>query len=433
MLSLYVHTAANSIRSALLRDETDVTRLGRAPEFMLGDNRTIRLYLVESDDTFDASSGAGGYTPTLALAPESPIPSGGTFFIGVGADLTSGTLTSGKRYLVRTFVAGDDFANVGGVNATGSVFVASGTTPTTWTNASVLEEITTDLAHNATAAAVETALNATATLAAAGSVDVVSSSEGVGYEVTWRSPGARSILRPSGRDLTPSSAAAAAEVVAGDGSTQEVQSLRLQTRTLALCDSWTPITNGWEGTLSLSTVEALLALGNRSSVAVLLEVEVAGPSSYRRTYVQQAATLFKDRIDAGTLGEAPAGTIYSAAEVDGLLEGLIDEGSASVSSSGSTSLTWPTGCRHLSFRLAITALASGDPRTFTLPDGTPDGCILDLYVALPATAGGTFTLRRSTGPTTLDTFTLDGSGDDVAYRLTSRGGVWVLDSALYPA
>ena len=55
---------------------------------------------------------------------------------------TSGTLTVGKRYRITTFVAGDSFTNVGAAsNATGVEFVATGTTPTTWTNSSTLNKI----------------------------------------------------------------------------------------------------------------------------------------------------------------------------------------------------------------------------------------------------------------------------------------------------
>ncbi len=51
---------------------------------------------------------------------------------------TSGTVTIGKQYQIDTFVAGDDFTNIGGVNTSGTRFVATGTTPTTWTNSSSL-------------------------------------------------------------------------------------------------------------------------------------------------------------------------------------------------------------------------------------------------------------------------------------------------------
>ena len=52
--------------------------------------------------------------------------------------LTSGTLVAGQEYTIDTFAAGDDFANVGGTNETGNVFVATGTAPTTWVNSSSL-------------------------------------------------------------------------------------------------------------------------------------------------------------------------------------------------------------------------------------------------------------------------------------------------------
>lgn len=59
-----------------------------------------------------------------------------------GATATSGTLTVGKRYRLKDWITGDDFTNVGaGSNADGVEFVATGTTPTTWTNSSVVESI----------------------------------------------------------------------------------------------------------------------------------------------------------------------------------------------------------------------------------------------------------------------------------------------------
>jgi hypothetical protein len=55
---------------------------------------------------------------------------------------TSGTLTVGKKYRITTFVAGDSFTNIGASsNATGVEFTTTGTTPTTWTNGSTLNEI----------------------------------------------------------------------------------------------------------------------------------------------------------------------------------------------------------------------------------------------------------------------------------------------------
>ena len=59
-----------------------------------------------------------------------------------GATATSGTLTVGKRYRLRDWITGDNFTNVGaGSNADGVEFIATGTTPTTWANSSVVENI----------------------------------------------------------------------------------------------------------------------------------------------------------------------------------------------------------------------------------------------------------------------------------------------------
>ena len=59
-----------------------------------------------------------------------------------GTTATSGTLTVGKRYRIDTFNAGDDFTNIGAAsNASGVEFIATGTTPTTWTNSSVVAQL----------------------------------------------------------------------------------------------------------------------------------------------------------------------------------------------------------------------------------------------------------------------------------------------------
>jgi hypothetical protein len=53
----------------------------------------------------------------------------------------AGPLITGSTYYIALYEATDDFANVGGTNVTGNIFVASGTTPTTYTNASILIRI----------------------------------------------------------------------------------------------------------------------------------------------------------------------------------------------------------------------------------------------------------------------------------------------------
>ena len=55
--------------------------------------------------------------------------------------ITAGPLVVGTVYTITTYVAGDDFTNVGGTNVTGDVFTATGTTPTTYTNGSALSGV----------------------------------------------------------------------------------------------------------------------------------------------------------------------------------------------------------------------------------------------------------------------------------------------------
>jgi hypothetical protein len=59
----------------------------------------------------------------------------------ISGTITSGSLVVGNRYTIRTYVAGDNFVNVGGTNVTGNTFIATGTNPTVYSNASTLDWI----------------------------------------------------------------------------------------------------------------------------------------------------------------------------------------------------------------------------------------------------------------------------------------------------
>jgi len=80
------------------------------------------------------------------------IGAGGSVFVDIGdkyivgnaqVTATSGLLVVGRYYTITDFIAGDNFTNVasvysGTINTDGCVFLATGTTPTTWTNLSIL-------------------------------------------------------------------------------------------------------------------------------------------------------------------------------------------------------------------------------------------------------------------------------------------------------
>lgn len=58
-----------------------------------------------------------------------------------GPDITTGPLTVGETYKITTYGSGDDFSNIGGTNEEGNVFTATGDTPETWSNGSVLKAV----------------------------------------------------------------------------------------------------------------------------------------------------------------------------------------------------------------------------------------------------------------------------------------------------
>jgi hypothetical protein len=73
----------------------------------------------------------------------------GADFNSAGTTATSGTLVIGKKYRLTDWITNDDFTNVGAAsNADGVEFVATGTTPTTWTNSSVVTSLGLVLAND---------------------------------------------------------------------------------------------------------------------------------------------------------------------------------------------------------------------------------------------------------------------------------------------
>jgi len=78
-------------------------------------------------------------TEVKEFSSGSPIP---WKYVGASeTEQTSGTLTIGKAYRINNWITNDDFTNIGGTNVDGTEFVATGTTPTTWTNNSTVVPI----------------------------------------------------------------------------------------------------------------------------------------------------------------------------------------------------------------------------------------------------------------------------------------------------
>lgn len=172
---------------------------------------------------FSPIAAATAWAIKIALGNGYLGPIAGQFFIQSGIALTSGTVTSGKIFLIVNYVAGDDFTNIGGTNSSADVFTASGTTPTTWTNGSQLQEITENLAYNCSDADVQTALNATHFLAGGCTV----TNQGTAFVIQWNTTGAQSTMIGNGGGLAPLSVVDISALLAGDTDIEAVQTMRL--------------------------------------------------------------------------------------------------------------------------------------------------------------------------------------------------------------
>ena len=312
-LNLYWNINAKNPAQALVRSQTNPVPV-TMPDLVLGDTRSINLYLVDGDGNYDAISGDATYSVKLGIGPPGAVPTGGTFNVRHGSQ-TSGTLTSGKRYILLDFVAGDDFANVGAAsNADSVIFTASGTTPTTWTNGSTVWEISAEVAYDATAATLQTALNNMASITAGGGVTVSGGSQR--FLVTWDDFGSRVAMVGDALNLTPASGVVVSTTQTGTAVLVAKQSVRLQRQPAALQDTWGTISNGWTADLSLNTVGLLDLLDGAASVSTKIELEVTDPSGNRHTYGQVAQRILNESICESAMIPTPLSDYYTANETD---------------------------------------------------------------------------------------------------------------------
>lgn len=309
-LTLYFNGAAADPASALVRSPSN-NQAAPKPVFMLGDNPSLSLYVTDGAGGLDADSGATGVTPWLAICTPGGGPTGGTFWLGVSS-ATSGTLTSGKRYQIQTFVAGDVFTNVGAAaNESGVIFTATGTTPTTWTNGSTLIEITTDVAYNASAVTLEAALEATQAVVG---VSVTKSGDAGVWLVQWDSVGAVSLMTGGGSLLTPASAVVTSEIRAGSSTVTEQQLVRLTATPYALQTTWTDAGTYWTGRLDCNTRGLVELLDGAASVNSTLELQLVDGSGNIRTVGQVACLVRNEGIDEESTIPTPLPSYLTGAE-----------------------------------------------------------------------------------------------------------------------
>ena len=311
-MNLYFNSAASDPASALARSQTN-NQPALKPTFVLGDNPEVNIYVTSGDGGFDPASGDASVTPSLGIGTPGAGPSGGTFWLGVST-ATSGSLTTAKRYQIETYVAGDDFANLGAAeNATGVVFTSTGTTPTDWTNGSTLIEITTDVSYAASAATLEAALEATEAVVG---VTVTKASSAPNFVVEWDAVGAVAMLVGGPSSLTPASAVVTSELQAGSASAVERQIVRLTRQPYALQTVWSTIADGWSARLDCNTRGLLDFLGGAVSEGSTLELQLVDASQNVRTVGQIPCTIRNEAIDEASTIPTPFPSYLTATQVN---------------------------------------------------------------------------------------------------------------------
>jgi hypothetical protein len=260
-LDLYFSTKAGSPAASLVSSEQG-SAPGQKPVFVAGDTYDVRVFLV-SDGGFDDASGTASYSIKLALGTAGAIPTGGTFTLTAGAATTSA------------------------------------------------------IAYNASAATVQSALNALNAGAGPYSdlVTVTSPATGL-YLVKWTTAAARATMTASGSLLTPDSGVVITEEQAGDGSTVEWQSIHLAQNPLVMQDTWTPITEpggGWQAKFSVNTYGLMAAL-LAGTTELSMELELTDPDGDRRTIYRDTVTIQSEVINAAAFTPQPQDSYYTVTQ-----------------------------------------------------------------------------------------------------------------------
>lgn len=378
-LKLFVNIAASSLANALVRSETDFTPVG-FPQLVIGDRRDYELYFVDGSASaggFTAWSGNALYTPILALG-ECGNPTGGTFTLTFGANTT------------------------------------------------------TALAFSASPAAVQAALEG---LASIGSGNVtVSGVAGKYYVVTFVGTKAATNVAEitgSGAGLTPASVVSIDTITEGAASpaTNEVQLIQLRQNPISYADTWTPIANGWTGTLSTRTLEMVMKLAEESPIVDVLQVTVQDPDGARRTYLKTPSTIVCTIVDPESFVGADKPTFATIAYVDSLAlgAGMFTREAVTSSAAGNTNITRTSGSHaHTAF---ATISGTASTRTFAvLTTNSPAaGDKVRIYFLNPATAAIVLEVRNATSAgTLLKSITTDGTGEDFFVDLVYSGSAWEL-------
>lgn len=372
--NLFVNTAATNVASALVRSLTDMTPIP-FPELVIGDKRNFNLYFVDGQGNYESFSGAALYTPLIAIG-NCGFATGGTFTLTFSGQTTSA------------------------------------------------------LAYNVSPAAMQTALQALSSIGSGNCT--VSGVAGQYYEVTFTGTlggAAQPEITGSGTNLTPESNVSVDTIVEGGVGVNEVQLIRLPVNPITYADDWTPISNGWTGTLSARTVEAVAALAAAGSITDTFQITVQDPAGDRRTYLKVNATIRCSIIDPESFAGADKPTFATVAYVNSLAlaGGVFTNQNVTSSVAGNSNITRPLNSHH--HTAFVTISGSANTRTFSIQTtNTPAvGDIVHLFFATPTTEDIVLEIyNSSTAGMLLKTITTDDSGVDYFLVFEYDGSAWRL-------
>lgn len=375
---LFVNINAGSLASGLVRGLNDNSPVS-FPELVIGDGRVYNLYFVDGLGNYVTWSGDASYTPQLAIG-DCGFPTGGTFTLKFGANTT------------------------------------------------------TAIAYNASMAAIQAALEA---LASIGSGNVlVAGSPGQYFTVTFRGALAaapKANLIADFTNLTPASNINVFTLVPGTVSpaVNAVQVLTLALNPVSFTSSLTPITNGWTGPLSTSTVAifAAMAAAGGSSFTKTFQVSVIQPDGSTTTLVKTPATIVCTLVNPSAFAGTDAPNLVTQAQLAAAVLGLNNFTQEAIASSaaGNTNVTRGSTSRHHTAIATITGAAG--TRTFSLlTSSSPNaGDIILLKFITPATAGIVLEVHNATsGGTLLSTVTTTVDQEPFFLVFEYSGSAWIL-------
>lgn len=230
-MNLYIRTSKGKTDASLVSSPDIGAPPMEFPDLPVGDTIPLSLYFIDDDGNYETWSGQVGYTPSVQVGTLDEDLTGGTFTLTHDSNSTSA------------------------------------------------------LAYNATAATVEAALNALASIIAEGYVDVYG--ESPNYRVIWRLKGAVASISGNGDALTPAGVCGCTVLVVGTVDYQQEMLIKLQPNQISTQTAWTQTTDtyGWTGYVSLRTFGAFQFIDGYSNRTGNVDIEILDGSGMVRTWL----------------------------------------------------------------------------------------------------------------------------------------------------